>query len=177
MTRIISIGLVALVAGSLMSGLLVSSIHSTYAADAGVPCPPTGTFVTIITSDGTSMTYPIDSYTFSTHTEKKKDKPTFMFTHEPDDDESTDTGTGLSAKILSALENGEIIDIHFTACKEVPGPLPMYKKHDVWLKDAQITETSETSGDDGFPTEKVTGTFTKVERTTSTNPPTPPGPS
>jgi hypothetical protein len=96
-----------------------------------------------------------------------------MFTHEPDDDVSSDTGmTGLSAKILSAIENGDIVDIHFTSCKKVftsEGDESI-KKHEVWLKGVQITETSETTGDDGFPTEKVTGTFTKVERMTSTTP-------
>lgn len=170
--NIVRFAALVFVAGSLMTGLLVSSFPTAYAVDADTICPPTGTFVTIIGSDGTAMTYPIDGYTFSTKTDKKKDKSTFMFTHEPDDDVSSDTGmTGLSAKILSAIEDGDIIDIHFTSCKRVfTDDGEFIKKHEVWLKDAQITETSETTGDDGFPTEKVTGKFTKVERMTSTSP-------
>ncbi len=167
MTRTIILS--AIVAATLMTGLLVGSFPTTFAG-VGAPCPPVGTFVTIVGSDGSVMTYPIDSYTFSTKSDKKKDKNMFMFSHEPDDDEG-DTGIGLSAKILAAIKSGDTVDIHFTACKELPRSTPdnpIHKKHEVWLTGATITETSETPGDDGFPTEKATGKFKDVTRMTST---------
>jgi len=166
MTRTIILS--TIVAAILMTGLLVGSFPTAFAG-ASAPCPPEGTFVTIVGEDGTEMTYPIDGYTFSTKTDKKKDKNTFMFSHEPDVDVTSDTGIGLSTKILNAIKNKEKIDVHFTACKEVLGSQtgPAFKKHEVWLIDATITEISETSGEDGFPTEKVTGKFTKIQRMTS----------
>jgi len=46
----------------------------------------------------------------------------------------------------------------------------MFKKHTVWLMGGMITDVSETAGDDDdFPTEKVTGTFTEIERMTETS--------
>jgi len=170
MTR--TIILTTIVAATLMTGLLVGSFPTTHALDASTIYPPYGKFVTVVDIFGDEVTYPIDSYTFITKTDKKKDKNTFMFSHEPDDD-VTDTGsTGLSAKILSALEDHEIEKIHFIACKEVNSldGVVSVKKHEVWLTGIQITETSETAGDDGFPTEKVSGKFTKIERMTSTTP-------
>ena len=172
MTRTIILS--TIVAATLMTGLLVGSFPTTNAEGPGAPCPPVGTFVTVVGDDGTAMTYPIDGYTFSTKSDKKKDKNTFMFSHEPDNDETPgDIMPGLSAKILDAIKNGDKVDIHFTACKEAfgSGTDPVFKKHEVWLTDAKITETSETTGDDGFPTEKATGTFKKIERMTSTGPP------
>ena len=168
MTRTIILS--TIVAVTLMTGLLVGSFPTTFAGGPGAPCPPEGTFVTIVGDDGTEMTYPIDSYTFSTKNDKKKDKNTFMFSHEPDDDEG-DAGIGLSAKILAAIKSGDKVDIHFTACKEVSSRSSddIFKKHEVWLTGATITETSETPGDDGFPTEKATGKFKDVERMTSTS--------
>jgi hypothetical protein len=171
MTRTIILS--TIVAATLMTGLLVGSFPTTFAGGPSAPCPPEGIFVTIVGDDGTEMTYPIDSYTFSTKSDKKKDKNTFMFSHEPDDDVDDAGMSGLSAKILAAIKSGDKIGIHFTACKKVSSLSPddMFKKHEVWLTGATITETSETPGDDGFPKEKTTGKFKNVERMTSTGPP------
>ena len=160
MTRTIILS--TIVAATLMTGLLVGSFPTALAA----PCTKAGTSVTIVTDDGISMTFPIDGYTYSTASDRKN-PPMYMFTYEP--------VPMLSEKILLAIQNGQIIDIHFTACKEIigPGGELLFKKHEVWLKGSTITEISESPGDDGFPKEKVTGEFTEIDKMTSTSLPGP----
>jgi len=141
-----------ILAVTLTTGLVAISLPT---ADATHPSCPFKTVTIVI--DGVEMTDDIKGYTYS------KSSKTFMFTHEPDDDNTT----GLSAKILAAIENGDKVDIHFETCKEVQPP-PLIKTHEVWLTDGKLTDVSETSGDgDDFPTEKVSGEFDKVERMTT----------
>ncbi len=165
MTRTIILS--TIVAATLMTGLLVGSFPIT-TAEPFVPCTKAGTSVTIVTDDGIEMTFPIDKYTYSTKSDRKN-PPMYMFTFEPDD--------MLSAKMLLAIQNGQIIDIHFTACKEIVGPdgESLFKKHEVWLKGSTVAESSESPGDDGFPREKVKGTYTTVDRMTTTVPHEGPG--
>jgi len=154
----------AIVAITLVTGLLVGSIPTTIAAGPSAPCPPPGKTVTVVI-DGLEMgPFDIDSY--STHTEKKKKDNTFMFTHEVDD--------MLSAKMLAALQNEESVDIHITVCK-ISGSGEA-KIHTVWLTGGTITSIDETSDDevDDFPKEKIKGSFKEIERMTEV-PPTPPG--
>jgi len=81
-----------------------------------------------------------------------------MFTHEPDGGEGS-----LSGKILDLVKSGDKVDVHFTSCKMKDAG--MFKKHVVWLTDGKLIDVSETAGDDDdFPTEKVTGEFSEVER-------------
>ena len=149
---------VTILAVTLTTGLLASSLPTISAGTPSAPCPPTGKFVNIDVMGVEMGPYEIKSYTYSAAS------GTYMFTHEPDD---TD-GMGLSEKILPAIKEGKPVDIHFTSCKQTG--MGMFKKHTVWLSLGMITDVSETAGDDDdFPTEKVTGTFTEIERMTETS--------
>jgi len=161
MTR--TIILPTIVAVTLMTGLLVGSFPTTTAAGPSAPCPPVGQFVNIVIAGVDMGPFPIDSYSYSTASDRKNPKM-FMFSFEPD--------AILSPKVLDAVENGTPVDIHFTSCKAIGDGT--FKKHTVWLMGVAITETSESTGDDGFPTEKAKGTYEKVERETTTGPPEPP---
>ena len=156
MTRTIILS--TIVAATLMTGLLVGSFPT---ANAIEPCP--SKTVTVII-DGVDMgPFDIDSYSTSTEVDKMKKKNMFMFTHEVD-------GV-LSTKMLNALNNGDVIDIHITTCK-IPGEGGM-KIHTVWLTGGTVTSVSETSDDsfDDFPKEKIKGKFKEIERMTETTPP------
>ena len=157
MTRTIILS--AIVAATLMTGLLVGSFPTTNAAGPVGPCP--GKTVTVVINGVEMGPFDIDSY--STEVDKMKKNNMFMFTHEVD-------GV-LSAKMLNALKNGDVVDIHITVCKELdPG---MFKIHTVWLTGGAVTSVSETSddSDDDFPKEKIKGTFTEIERMTETTEP------
>jgi len=145
-----------ILAVTLTTGLVAIPLPT---ADATHPDCPFKT-VTVSVNGAEGMTGDIKSYTYS------KSSKTFMFTQEPDDDTS-----GLSAKILAAIENGDKVDITFTTCKIIEGPPPMKKTHEVKLTAGKLTDVSETMGDtDDFPTEKVSGEFSEIERTTTTVP-------
>jgi len=145
-----------ILAATLTTGLLAGALPTIEAIHE--PCPRKTVTVVI---DGNEMgPFDIKGYTYSSSSE------TFMFTHEPDDDATS----GLSAKILAAIKNGDKVDIHFDTCKLFKDGT---KTHQVWLTDGELTDVSETSGDDDddFPTEKVSGEFSEIMRMTTTTPP------
>ncbi len=146
-----------ILAATLTTGLLAGALPTIEAIHE--PCPRKTVTVVI---DGNEMgPFDIKGYTYS------KSSKTFMFTHEPDDDAS-----GLSAKILAAIENGDKVDITFTTCKVVSEVPLVTKTHVVKLTAGKLTDVSETMGDDDdFPTEKVSGEFSEIERTTTQTPP------
>jgi len=140
----------------LTTGLLAISLPTSDAVGPSAACPPPGKFVDIdVMGEGPMGPFEINGYTYSTASGM------FMFTHEPDDD------GGLSGKILDAFTNGKFVDVHLTVCKQTGEDT--FKKRTVWLTMGMVTDVSETLGDDDdFPTEKVTGTFTEIERMTET---------
>ena len=139
----------------LTTGLMIGSIPTSDAQMLPSICPPFGKFVEIDTGSGKMGPFEINGYTYSTDS---SGGGTYMFTHEP--------GADLSPKILAALKSGAMVDIHFTTCKKVGQNV---KTHTVWLSVGMITSVSETAGDDDdFPTEKVSGTFTEIEKMTTT---------
>ena len=157
MTRTIILS--TIVAATLMTGLLVGSFPIINATGPVGTCP--GKTVIVVINGVEMGPFDIDSY--STEVDKMKKNNMFMFTHEVD-------GV-LSAKMLNALKNGDVVDIHITVCKELgPG---MFKIHTVWLTGGAVTSVSETSddSDDDFPKEKIKGTFKKIETMTETTEP------
>jgi len=149
-----------ILAVTLTTGLVAISFPTIEASGPSALCPPNiGKFVNI----NDMGPFEIEGYTYSSTSK------TFMFTHEPDAD---DEGMGLSEKILAAIKNGDKVDVHFTTCKSTD---PGFKKHVVWLTDGKLTDVSETVGDDDdFPTEKVSGEFSEVERETTSGSGEPP---
>ena len=152
-----------ILAATLTTGLLAGSLPFSDATDGpSADCPPEGKSVHVVVNGVEMGPFDIDSYTYSSSSK------TFMFTHEPDDDATS----GLSAKILAAIKNGDKVDIHFTTCKITSNEPLTTKKHEVWLTDGKLTDVTETMGDDDdFPTEKVSGEFSEIERHTTTTPP------
>ncbi len=157
MTR--AIILTTLVAVTLMTGLMIGSIPTSDAQMLPSICPPFGKFVEIDTGSGPMGPFEISSYTYTTTTDPDTGMTTgtYMFTHEPGED--------LSPKILAALKSGSMVDLHITTCKKVGNTV---KTHTVWLSLGMVTSVSETAGDDDdFPAEKVSGTFTEIEKMTT----------
>jgi len=70
--------------------------------------------------------------------------------------------------MLDALNNGDVVDIHITTCKQLGAEV--FKIHTVWLTGSTVTSVSETSddSDDDFPKEKIKGKFTEIEKMTET---------
>jgi len=154
MTRTIILS--AIVAATLMTGLLVGSFPTT---NAETCLPPTKHVTVSINGDPPMGPFDIDSYTATTEVDKSKKKNMFMFTHEVDD--------MLSAKMLAALNNGDVVDIHITMC-QIDANGIVVKMHTVWLTGGTVTSVSETSDDssDDFPKEKIKGTFTEIKKMT-----------
>ena len=153
-----------ILAVTLTTGLVAISLPTIEAQQPSADCPPNlGKFVNVVVNGVEMGPYDIKGYTYSSTSK------TFMFTHEPDDDND---GMGLSEKVLAAIKNGDKVDVHFSTCKTTD---PGFKKHVVWLTAGKLTDVSETVGvDDDFPTEKVSGEFSEIMRKTTSGSGAPP---
>lgn len=146
-----------ILAVTLTTGLLVGSISSTYGTHP--ICPPYGKFIQIDGGEAVEIT----GYTYSTTPEKGK--KSFMFEKEVDEE--------LSAHIKNLVEKGQKVTVKITVCKEVfnNDGTSSTKTHMVTFSDVVLTEVTESAdADDDFPSEKVTGTYGKVEQMTMTEP-------
>ncbi len=155
-TQISKIGILSTIVAVILTTVLVATSLPTI--EASELCQGKTVIVRI---GGEPMgPFAIDSYSYNTENDKKKKKNMFMFTHEVDE--------MLSAKMLAALKDRNIVEIHFTTCLEIGNNV--FKEHTVWLTGVSITSISETVGDDkdDFPKEKISGKFINVMRVTKT---------